>query len=188
MAEIFALYQEVQASRKKFIETVKVLLPNQGLFKPTPSEWSAAEVTEHLYYAEIGGIWGMWAAMEKYQRSELCWSGENTNDGLSIEEVIDKTWKPKEMVPAVAAPKLFVSLHFWISALESSENLLLSFTQRVKDLELEKIIQPHPISGPLNVIQRYQFLRFHMDRHRVQVEKILNHPDYPREAFHVNVK
>ncbi|WP_185731553.1 hypothetical protein [Larkinella rosea] len=33
----------------------------------------------------------------------------------------------------------------------------------------EAIIHPHPISGPLDIHQRFAFLRFHIDRHRNQV-------------------
>ncbi|MFM7671814.1 MAG: hypothetical protein ACKO6Q_04400 [Bacteroidota bacterium] len=34
------------------------------------------------------------------------------------------------------------------------------------------IIYPHPLSGPLNVYQRLEFLRYHMERHQRQIEGI----------------
>ena len=37
----------------------------------------------------------------------------------------------------------------------------------------------YPISGPLDVRQRLEFLRFHLDRHRAQVEQVKLHPDFP---------
>jgi hypothetical protein len=42
----------------------------------------------------------------------------------------------------------------------------------MEGLDPEAIIYPHPISGPLNVKQRMEFLRFHMERHIHQIERI----------------
>jgi hypothetical protein len=50
----------------------------------------------------------------------------------------------------------------------------------MQGLDPEKVIYPHPISGPLNVLQRMQFLRFHMERHQKQVEQLKYHPQFPR--------
>jgi hypothetical protein len=36
-------------------------------------------------------------------------------------------------------------------------------------LDLEVVVAPHPISGPLDARQRLEFLRFHMDLHLRQI-------------------
>ena len=38
----------------------------------------------------------------------------------------------------------------------------------------------YPISGPLDVRQRLEFLRFHLDRHRAQIEQVNAHLDFPQ--------
>ncbi len=43
----------------------------------------------------------------------------------------------------------------------------------------EQIIYPHIISGPLNVYQRMEFLRFHLERHQRQIENIKGHAGFP---------
>lgn len=35
------------------------------------------------------------------------------------------------------------------------------------------VIAPHVISGPLDARQRLEFIRFHMDLHRRQIEAVL---------------
>ena len=107
------------------------------------------------------------------------WTGEAVHQGLTIEQIIEKTWKPKEQVPEVAKPRWGGPVEFWISMLRNCKPLLESLAQQLEGHDLEKIIYPHIISGPLNVIQRMQFFSFHLDRHRQQIEAIKLHPDYP---------
>lgn len=73
------------------------------------------------------------------------------------------------MVPAVAAPRLGGALGFWKASLMSLQLPLQGLVSELADEDPESLIHPHPISGPLDVRQRLQFLRFHLDRHRGQV-------------------
>ena len=180
MEQLKNMLEKVEIARKRYINLVKQLTPEQGLFKPSPEEWSAAEITEHLVYAENGGICGMWEAIENTRSGITNWAGLNENEGLNIEEIINRTWKEKEQVPPLASPRMGGPLAFWIAAFENNQGLLNKLTIELEGMDLENIIQPHPISGPLNVIQRYQFLRFHIDRHFVQVERLMLHQNYPR--------
>ena len=46
-------------------------------------------------------------------------------------------------------------------------------------LDLEQIIYPNPISGPMNVVLRLEFSIFHLERHRQQIDSIKKHLDFP---------
>lgn len=94
--------------------------------------------------------------------------------GLSIEEIVEKTWKPKEIAPAIAAPRLGGPIGFWAASLESLQVELNALGHELHDDELESLIHPHPISGPIDIRQRFEFLRFHIDRHLNQVEELKN--------------
>lgn len=92
---------------------------------------------------------------------------------MSIEQIIDLTWQPKEVVPEIAAPRLGGPLSFWTASFNSLQRVLDSFGQDLQEDELRMQAQPHPISGALDFHQRLEFLRFHIDRHREQVAQIL---------------
>lgn len=180
MDELTKLKQQVEEARKRYLNSVRNLTTEQGLFKPAENVWSAAEITEHLYHAELGGIAGMWKALEGTRAGNPTWNKEHFNKGLTIEQVIEKTWQPKEKVPEGAGPRILGPLKLWINAFESCRLLLDDLTENLKGEQLELLIYPHPISGPLDVRQRFEFLRFHTDRHRLQIENLKQDPVFPK--------
>jgi hypothetical protein len=121
----------------------------------------------------------MWKAAEAYRNHKPIFTGEPIHQGKSIEQIIDETWKEKEQVPETARPRWGGPINYWIMALESCQPLLESMVTSLAGLDPERIIHPHPISGPLNIPQRLEFLRFHLDRHRGQIEKIKSSKDFP---------
>lgn len=167
--EIEALAAAVEEDRRAYLNEVQPLTNQQGAWKPEPEAWSAAEITEHLFWAEQWGILFMWKALEGLHNGQLVFAGEMVNKGSSIEEVVARTWRPKEIAPEGARPHVFGPLAYWASALESCQIPLQALANALREEELEKIIYPHVFMGPLNVRQRYEFLRFHLDRHCQQV-------------------
>ena len=167
------LLQEVESSRQQYIAAVSGLTAVQANFKPAPDGWSIVEITEHIVLAEQVGVIGMWRALKGFQAGKPIWEGEPVHRGLPIETVIEKTWQVKENVPDVASPRWGGPLEFWTATLRSCSGPLQTMAEEMADLNLESIIYPHPISGPLDVRQRLEFLRFHLDRHRAQVMRNL---------------
>jgi hypothetical protein len=167
------LVQEVAVARSEFIKACSGLTATQASYKPSPDSWCVIENAEHLVWAEQGGINGMWKALIAFRNGNPVYNGELTHHGRSIEEVVDLTWKPKEIVPEVAKPRLGGPLEFWTLSLANLQVLLEAFAKDVREGELEQVIHPHPISGPLNFRQRFEFLRFHLNRHQKQVENII---------------
>lgn len=167
-----SLISDVAAARTRYFDVVGKLTEPQTRYKPSAEVWSPIEITEHLYWAEHGGIWGMWRALQAYRDGTPVWSGEHTNRGKSIEAIVAQTWQEKEQVPAIAAPRMGGTLAFWAASLGSLQQPLEAFSRDVTVDELEVVIHPHPISGPLDIPQRFNFLAFHIDRHRRQVENL----------------
>jgi hypothetical protein len=54
------LINEVSAARKAYLDQLKNISAVQAQWKPKPDVWSVVEITEHLFWAEHGGIAGMW--------------------------------------------------------------------------------------------------------------------------------
>ncbi|MCH6235051.1 DinB family protein [Cognataquiflexum rubidum] len=173
MNTIQKLVQEVSTARKLYLEQIKNVSEAQAKWKPDPEVWSLIEITEHLFWAEQGGIFGMWKTLHAIRNGEMVLTYESPHQGMSIEQVIELTWESKEKVPAVAVPRLGGPLSFWKTSLRSLQEVLHGFGDDLQETELRIQSQPHPISGPLDFHQRLEFLRFHLNRHTDQVSQLL---------------
>lgn len=179
MDKVIDLIQQTEQSRDQFLASVAHLTFAQATFQPAPDSWSILAITEHIVRAEQSGVMGMWKALDGIRQGNPVWSGEPIHRGLSIEEVVARTWQSKEKVPEIAAPIWGGSLSYWIAMLKAQRVLLQELAAALDGYDLETILFPHPISGPLDVRQRLEFLRFHLDRHRAQIEAVKAHPDFP---------
>ncbi|GAA4416209.1 hypothetical protein GCM10023187_47460 [Nibrella viscosa] len=179
MVQITSLIGDVESARSNFLSEIDIIGTQMESWKQDTSSWSVTDVTEHLVWAEQGGILMMWKAFQAQQQGQY-WEGERLNDGLTIEDIVTRTWRhengrPKEEAPASAAPRLGGPLAYWKSALlacQTQLNALGEQLRQVPEHELDRIIYPHVIMGPLNVVQRLEFLRFHLDHHRAQIKRI----------------
>jgi len=172
------LVNSVETARDRVIKEVHDLRPDQATFKPSADEWSVVENIEHLYLAEISGLTKIWAAASQV-RDGKSWEGERPNHGRSIESVVDTTWKPTEVAPGIATPHIGGPLPVWISSFRSLRAVLADLATELEGLDLEAIVFPHYLSGPLDGRQRLEFLRFHMDRHLDQIRRLKSHPHFP---------
>jgi DinB superfamily len=174
------LIRVVRDARFRILGQVGRLSEQQAAFKPAQDCWSVSEILEHLVLAELAGVSRVWTAAVGVKSNHPVWTGESINAGLSIEEVIARTWKEKEVAPAVVTPHIGGPLAYWVEAFNLGQPLLESLGRFLQGMDLTTIIYPHTVSGPLDAGQRIEFLQFHMDRHRGQIEKLLNRPDFPR--------
>ena len=168
MNTVQRLIQGVATARVLFLDTISKVSDVKAEWKPDPNVWNIIEITEHLFWAEQGGIVGMWKTLHAIRKGTVERNYESIHKNMSIEQVIDLTWQPKEKVPAVAAPRIGGPLYFWKSSLNSLQEVLNAFGQDLKEDELRLQAHPHPISGALDFQQRLEFLRFHINRHNDQ--------------------
>jgi hypothetical protein len=166
------LIDEVGVARRNCLAELAHFDDSQAQWKPSADSWNAVEITEHLFWAEQGGILGMWKVLPGIRSGTISYEGPSPNDGLPIDEVIRLTWKEKEIVPAVAAPRMGGPLAFWTAALSGLQPILEAFGDILDDDDLLKKAHPHPISGSMTFGQRLAFLRFHIDRHRLQAARL----------------
>lgn len=179
MSQLDILIEEVAIARNNFITAVSGLSYEQAGFRPDTETWSVIDNVEHLFWAEFGGINGMGKAIDGIKTNKPLFTGEPIHQGLAIETIIEKTWRERETVPEIAKPRMGGSLSFWVASLQNCQGLLLNLKSALGDIDPEQVVHPQPISGPLNILQRMQFLRFHLQRHQHQVERIITHPGFP---------
>jgi hypothetical protein len=172
------LISEVRSSRNRVLDHVKHLNTAQGAFKPTSDQWSISEILEHLVLAEQSGITKMWLAADGFRSGKPAWTGTHTNRGLSIDEIVARTWKTREAAPALCTPMFGGPLAYWKEAFSLCQRLLDASRPALEGLDLENVIYPHFISGPMDLGQRLEFLRFHMDRHQRQIERVKQSPGF----------
>jgi hypothetical protein len=151
----------------------------QACYRPTPDTWSVNEKLEHLVLAEVSGCEQIWSAAEGMRKDKPVWTGEHTN-GLSIEEIIACTWKPKETAPSIATPHLGGPLSYWLESPRLAQQLLDRLGPVLDRLNLESVIFPHFLCGPLDPSRRIRFLTFHLARHRLQIEEMMARADLIR--------
>ena len=174
MNTVEKLIQEISAARKVYLNQLENISEVQAQWKPKPEVWNVSEITEHLFWAEQGGIAGMWKTIHAIRQGKIERNYESIHRRMLIEQIINITWQPKEIVPAVAAPRLGGPLSFWSISLDSLQKVLEAFGGDLQENELRLQAHPHPISGPMDFHQRLEFLRFHISRHKDQVTSLLN--------------
>ncbi len=167
------LIADVSRARQKMLALVTNLTPSQAAFKPSPVEWSVLENIEHVTLAEITGIAKIWQAAEGLRDGTPVFIGEHTNRGLTIEEIVARTWKPKEIAPPIATPHIGGPLAYWVAYSNSCQLVLEQLIPALDGLDLAEVIFPHFLCGPLDAAQRLEFLRFHIERHCGQIERLL---------------
>jgi hypothetical protein len=125
MNTVRKLIEEVEMARTSYLDKIANVTEIQALWKPNPEVWNIIEITEHLFWAEQGGIVGMWKTLHAIRDGNKGRTYKFIQKDMPFERVIDMTWQPKEKVPAVAAPRLGRPISFW----NSSFPLLLVFLQ-----------------------------------------------------------
>ena len=183
------LIADVAAARRRVIGAAAGITAAQETFRPGPEEWSIPQVVEHLVLAEQGGINRIWQAAEGVRRGRPVWRGDAVRRGAPIEEVIartweltgpgPRTWKTAERAPENAVPRTGGPLAYWVACLEATQPVLERLPAVLAGLDLEAVVYPHDLSGPLDARQRLEFLRWHLDHHLQQIEDITSAAGFP---------
>ena len=180
MDDIAQLIAAATEARSRLFHRVHTLTSLQGAFKPDPSEWSIAEIIEHLVLAEQGSINRVWAAADAWRRGQRVWATEPTHRGKAIEQIVAETWGPRQQAPDIATPRRRGPLDFWVVALQCNQPLLEALPARLAGIDPADVVTPHPISGPWDARQWIAFVRFHLDLHRQQIDEVMRAPGFPK--------
>lgn len=161
------LVAEIESSRDEFLDLVGGLTPQEAAAPIGEGRWSPLEYLEHLVRAEEVTIWRMFKAVEDARTSRGVLKSPTPE--ATIEDIVDRTWEVHEEAPPLAIPKLGASRAYWSIRMSSNAALVSAFADLVEESELDAIAYPHPISGPFTMRQGFEFIRFHLDRHRVHI-------------------
>jgi hypothetical protein len=170
---------KAREARIRVIQTVANWSVQQAMFKPSPEGWCASEILEHLYLSEFNLNNHIWKAWDGWRRREPVWVGEHTNQGRPILEILGPHANGKYAAPLLEEPKFGGPLRFWMEALGSCQIQLERLALLLGEIDLELLVFPHFVVGPLDSTQWLEFLPFHIDRHRRQIERLKQSEEFP---------
>ncbi len=162
------------STRDKLVEATSMLSPEQFAFKPAPSQWSIAEVLEHLAVLE--------SMVVANRLPQLCDAlpGAPDRDYRLIDANIVKNTPVRSAV--FPAPEILHPTGRW-SPGESLKALIAARAQTITFLEttpgLRQHVMAHPAAGPLDAYQWVLIIAAHTDRHLNQIQEIKTNPAFP---------
>jgi hypothetical protein len=136
-----ARLDEIRATRAGLLARLQGLTTEQGAWHPD-DQWGLQQVLEHLVLAERGGFDLIWRAAEAFRTGDPVWTGDSENHGLTLEEIVHRTWRPREKAPASAEPRGDGTLGLWAAHLASCDTLMAHLPSHLSDLPLEEVIYP----------------------------------------------
>jgi hypothetical protein len=71
MNKIEQLIDVVSIERKLYVDQLTNITETQAQWKSNPENWNLTEITEHLFWAEQGGILGMWKTIEAIRAGQI---------------------------------------------------------------------------------------------------------------------
>ena len=106
MSRVKEIIDEVASARNRYLKQLETITEQKAQWKPAPAVWNMMEITEHLFWAEQGGILGMWKTLHAIRDGKMERTYDSNHKDMPIEQIIELTWRAKEQVPAVAAPRM----------------------------------------------------------------------------------
>jgi DinB family protein len=161
------LADQLQQSKKYFLDTIAGVTEAQWKFKPSPTTWSVAECAEHIVLSEdflfktAQGI----LKTPVVARPETSTSvGDRSHRATAPEPI---TPSGKFATPADAA-----------AAFTEKRDRNLAYAKTTTDE-----LRVHTVKGPLGIMDAYQFLLLmasHTGRHTDQIKEVQANADYPK--------
>lgn len=173
------LLDELRVARHRVSRRIGDLTEAQAAFRPDDASWSVTQVVEHLVWTEHTGLHRMVRAIRAHRAGEPLWTGENPNRGETIEDIVAATWRERETALPEDEPTWGGPLAYWAVVFEAAQDVTERVAADVRTDELDEVVIPHELSGPLSLRQRLAFLRFHLERHEGQLERIVEHEAFP---------
>ncbi len=168
MTPVAQLVADVEGARARVLEEVSDLTADHASWRPSDDAWCISDVIEHLVLAERLGVAKVWQAASAGGRS----GQPHENFGLSIEEVIERTWEPREQAPPDATPTGVAPFAHHVACFRACQPVLGELAHALDGLDLSAVVFPHFLCGPLDARQRLEFLRFHIDRHNEPIGRL----------------
>jgi hypothetical protein len=170
---------DLQATRKLFLDSVAGLSEAQWNFKPAPDVWSVAEVAEHIAVSE-DTIFAlvterlMKSPAQPERRAEV--QGKDT---IILEKVVDRSKKAQ-------APEILKPTHRWatqqelVAHFKESRERTIAYVEHTDDALRDHFFD-HPLLGTMDGYQWLLLITAHSHRHTLQIEEVKASANFPKQ-------
>ena len=169
LEEVINYLDTERTALREAVESVPPELRNQ---QPGADRWSVAQVLQHLLIIEkrIGLGMTKWVTDARASNRGPETETSSVMNSLPLQLITDRSQRrnaPEEVRPSGDID----AQSAWVALEKSRESLRAAFLSG-DGLALSKVIQPHPVLGPINLYQWALFVGSHETRHAGQVREI----------------
>lgn len=177
-AERSFLLEQMEKSKKVFLESIDGVTAEQWKYKPAPNVWSVAECAEHIVLSE-GFLFKVSQDMLKspaVARPETSNPEQDRKLATLVEDRSHKATAPEPITPS--------------GKINSPADAAKAFTElRDKNMAYVKTtnddLRLHVTKGPVGNMDAYQFLLLmatHTARHTAQIREVEANANYPKST------
>jgi len=170
---------DLQATRKLFLDSIANLSEAQWNFKPAPDVWSVAEVAEHIAVSEdtlfdLVTERIMKSPAQPERRAEV--KGKDT---IVLEKVVDRSQKAQ-------APEILRPTHRWptqqalVDHFKESRDRTIGYVEHTDDALRDHFFD-HPLLGAMDGYQWLLLITAHSHRHTLQIEEVKANANFPKQ-------
>ncbi len=173
------IYTEINDARKRLCEGLHELDPQQARFKPTPDEWSVAEILEHLAKVDRALVTRIDKKLVELEQTGPGNGQSRSFFPFSVDHISEQAKDRKFKSPEPVLPLAGLPIDESFAKLQSSRADLIAMQPRIEARDLSKTTFPHFVFGELNVYQWLAFFGLHENRHRKQIDRLMSTPHFP---------
>ena len=96
MNSVKNLINDVASARNSYLLQLDTMTEQQAQWKPAPESWNMMEITEHLFWAEQGGILGMWRTLHAIREGKMECTYDSNHKDMPIEKIIESPGSQKK--------------------------------------------------------------------------------------------
>ena len=169
IADIYSANEKI---REGFIAIVSTISPDEAAVLPDGEKWTIQQIAEHVSIVE-SGISRICAKLLESARAD----GNPSDGSFSLSENFGtragEIAQMKVEAPERVHPAGDVSMAESLERLESSSISLKALSRDLNHFDFSEHTFPHPFFGPLTAGEWLVMAGLHENRHRQQIERIL---------------
>jgi DinB superfamily len=172
------LVDQLQQSKKYFLDTIAGVTDAQWKFKPSPTAWSIAECAEHIVLSEDF----LFKTQQGILKTPVVPRPETSNseaDHKLVAAIGDRSHKATAPEPITPSGK-FATPADAASAFTEKRDRNLAYAKTTTD-----DLRVHTVKGPIGTMDAYQFLLLmaaHTGRHTDQIKEVEANAEFPKAA------
>ncbi len=175
LKELASYYDETYTN---LVNSVKGLTDNQLQFKAAPDKWSVAQCVEHITLTAPKLFDYLKTTLDAPENPERKSEVEMKDEEL-LASMTNRDYKVKTSEDLEPATNSAIDVDGRLEELKMYNTEILEYVNRFDMEGLRNRI----MDAPFGAVDAYQFALFipgHTARHRLQIEEVKSHPDFPK--------